>query len=68
MKLIGREFERKELDRCLASDRSELVIVYGRRRVGKTFLIEQHFKRKFGFWHVGAHGLKTKDQLSNFFE
>ena len=64
--MIGREWERKELDRALASDRSELVIVYGRRRVGKTFLIEQHFNKKFDFWYVGAHGMKTRAQLKNF--
>ena len=46
-KLIGREAERREIDRCLKSDRSELVIVYGRRRIGKTFLIEQHFNQTF---------------------
>lgn len=36
--IIGREKEMAELQRCLDSDRSELVIVYGRRRVGKTYL------------------------------
>ena len=36
---IARERECAELQRCLDSGRSELVIVYGRRRVGKTFLI-----------------------------
>ena len=35
--IIGRDCEMAELQRCLDSDRSELVIVYGRRRVGKTF-------------------------------
>ena len=33
-KIIGRDSEMAELQRCLDSDRSELVIVYGRRRVG----------------------------------
>ena len=35
--LIGRTRECAELAQCVASDRSELVIVYGRRRVGKAF-------------------------------
>lgn len=35
-KLVGRERECKELQRVMNSDRSEFVIVYGRRRVGKT--------------------------------
>ena len=39
-KIIGRESELAELRRCLDSDRSEFVIVYGRRRVGKTFLVD----------------------------
>ena len=48
-KLIGRDKEYEELKRCLHSDRSELVIVYGRRRIGKTFLIEEFFGRQFDF-------------------
>ena len=36
MNLIGRNREIEELDRCLKSDQSEFVVVYGRRRVGKT--------------------------------
>ena len=39
-RLIGREDECNELDRVMESDRSEFVIVYGRRRVGKTFLVD----------------------------
>ena len=52
-KLIGRDKEHAELERCLNSDRSELVIVYGRRRIGKTFLIEEFFDREFDFKYVG---------------
>lgn len=40
-KIIGREMEMAELRRCMESDRSEFVIVYGRRRVGKTFLVDR---------------------------
>ncbi len=63
---IGRIEERKELDRCVASNRSELAIVYGRRRVGKTFLIEQHFGQEFDFWYVGRRNIPTKEQLRQF--
>ena len=38
-KIIARDAELAELKRCSESDRSEFVIVYGRRRVGKTFLV-----------------------------
>lgn len=65
-KLIGREYECGELERCLESDRSELIIVYGRRRIGKTFLIEQYFEKHFDFWFVGVRGLTTKNQLRRF--
>lgn len=46
-KLIGREREIQELQRCVDSGQSEFVIVYGRRRVGKTFLVDEYFKRTF---------------------
>ena len=36
-KIIGREYERHKLDSCLKSNEAQLIAVYGRRRVGKTF-------------------------------
>ena len=67
-RLIGRDREYTELKRCLNSDRSELVIVQGRRRIGKTFLIEEFFNQEFDFKYVGAHGMNTRRQLSNFWK
>ena len=64
--LIGREKEIMQLQRCLDSERSELVIVYGRRRVGKTFLIDQFFSGKYDFTFVGGHKLSQRIQLRNF--
>ena len=64
--IIGREKEKSELQRCLDSDRSELVIVYGRRRVGKTFLIDQFFQGRYDFTFVGGHKLSQRIQLRNF--
>jgi len=43
MKLIGRKEEIRILDRLLKSKEPEFLAIYGRRRIGKTFLIEQHF-------------------------
>ena len=40
--MIGRTKELETLKDCLAADRSRLVVVYGRRRVGKTFLVRIH--------------------------
>ena len=42
-RLIGRKDEQNEMDRVMESDRSEFVIVYDRRRVGKTFLVDRYF-------------------------
>ena len=64
--LIGRNAERRELGRCISSDRSEFVAVYGRRRIGKTFLIEQHFNKTFDFWYVGKRNVPTSEQLRQF--
>ena len=46
--LIGREKEIQELDRCMTSGQSEFVTICGRRRVGKTFLVEQLYYPDFG--------------------
>lgn len=65
-KIIGREREKGELARCMSSEHSEFVIVYGRRRVGKTFLVEQFFHGQFDFVFVGGHRLSKEKQLRNF--
>lgn len=65
-KIIGREQEMSELQRCMESDRSELVIVYGRRRVGKTYLVDNFFNYEYDFSYVGGHRLSKPKQLRNF--
>ena len=66
-KLIGREDEIKVLERLYKSKSAEFLAVYGRRRVGKTFLITQHFKNKGVFFEVtGTPNATTQEQLSNF--
>ena len=47
--MIGRKQEVTELRRLYERDRAELVAVYGRRRVGKTFLVDEVFSGKFTF-------------------
>lgn len=64
--LVGRKREIEQLQRCLESPRSELVVIYGRRRVGKTFLVEETFADKFAFRYTGARGLTTRQQLDAF--
>lgn len=67
-KLIGREQELNELQWAMESHRSELVILYGRRRVGKTFLVRRFFNDSYCFHYVGAHRQTKRVQLQNFRE
>ena len=53
MTFIGREKEISALKSCFESDKSEFVAVYGRRRVGKTFLIKELFGAGFTFYATG---------------
>ncbi len=64
--LIGRKKEVKRLKSCLQSPKSEFVAVYGRRRVGKTFLIRSVFENKFAFQLTGLANVAMKQQLSQF--
>ena len=66
VRIIGREQELSELQRSMESDRSEFVIVYGRRRVGKTYLVDNFFNYKYDFSYVGGHRLSKPKQLRNF--
>ncbi|MBQ6537723.1 MAG: hypothetical protein IJL75_02340, partial [Eubacterium sp.] len=66
MRIIGRRFEKSELEQCDKSRKSELVCVYGRRRVGKTFLIEQTFGTCFAFRATGVENGNTRQQLKSF--
>jgi AAA+ ATPase superfamily predicted ATPase len=68
MELIGRKNEIRELQRFHASDRPELIVVYGRRRVGKTYLIKEHFKNDFAFYFTGTVGTSNAAHLRNFDE
>lgn len=74
MKLIGREQEVRELNRLYNSGLPQFVAVYGRRRVGKTFLIDETFKGRITFRHAGLSPVDSgtgknvlKSQLKNFY-
>lgn len=66
--IIGRHEEQDILRTCVASDKAEFIAVYGRRRVGKTYLIKQYFKNQFDFYTSGIYNLSNEDQLENFRE
>ena len=65
-KLIGRKKECEELKWAMESHRSEFIILYGRRRVGKTFLVRHFFEDRYSFHYVGSHRQKKAVQLLNF--
>ncbi len=64
--LIGRVKEQKLLLNALKADESQFIAVYGRRRVGKTYLIRETFQYKFAFQHAGLQKGDKKEQLKEF--
>ncbi len=64
--IIGREDEKNLLDSIISSEEPELVAVYGRRRVGKTFLIRNFFEKQLCFEFSGIHNAALQQQLENF--
>ncbi len=69
MTLIGREGEQKLFATLMGSPRAEMVAVYGRRRVGKTFLVRDYFKNKGLYFEVtGVKDGTTEEQLLVFKE
>ena len=74
MNIIGREKEIKELGRLYNSNKAEFVAIYGRRRVGKTFLVDETLKGKITFRHAGLSPVEKgskknslKEQLKHFY-
>lgn len=61
-KLIGREAEIKELKRCYESDSAQFIAIYGRRRVGKTFLVDEVFKDQITFRHAGLSPIEQESK------
>lgn len=64
--LIGRKKEQKLLKSLLKSDKSEFVAVYGRRRVGKTYLVRETFNYNFAFQHTGTQNGSRNVQIDAF--
>ena len=62
MEIIGRKQEVRELEDLYSNGRSEFVVLYGRRRVGKTFLINELFKDRFAFSHTALSPVEIKGQ------
>lgn len=64
---IGRDYEIRQLEKYRDSKESEFVIVYGRRRVGKTFLVKEFFDDQYDFKVTGLYKKPRKMQLKNFY-
>ena len=66
--MVGRDEEIEELRMITEGNRSCLVVVYGRRRIGKTFLIREAFNYSFAFSHTGMEKGSLAEQLQQFRE
>lgn len=63
---VGRENEITQLKKIEKSGKAEFIAVYGRRRVGKTYLIQQYFDKKFAFSTSGIIDGTKEEQLFAF--
>ena len=64
--VIGREREIALLDELLKSRTADLLAVYGRRRVGKTYMIQTHLQQQLAFHLTGMYQASLKEQLQQF--
>ena len=64
--LVGRNLEKKQLEEAFRSGRPEFIAVYGRRRVGKTHLVQSAFEGAFAFEHTGLARVGKAFQLAEF--
>ncbi len=64
--IVGREKEQRELLNLLDKEESQFCAVYGRRRVGKTYLIRETFNYQFCFQHTGIAKGTLRQQLTAF--
>lgn len=62
-KIIGRKHEQDILTKCVESEKSEFIAIYGRRRIGKTYLVKQYFSESFDFYVTGVYKITRSEQL-----
>ena len=65
-KIIGRKKELEKLSSVFNSNKAELVAVYGRRRIGKTFLVKEFFNEKFDYYATGIFEGSKQEELDAF--
>lgn len=64
--IAGRLPEQHIFEQAIKSQQSEFIAIYGRRRVGKTFLIREYFEKELRFEMTGIYQASLTDQLENF--
>jgi len=64
--MVGRKEERRLLEEAAEKRDAQFIVVYGRRRVGKTYLIRETFGNVFTFSYTGVYGIGNKRQLTEF--
>ncbi|MGK0366604.1 MAG: AAA+ ATPase superfamily predicted ATPase, partial [Saprospiraceae bacterium] len=64
--VIGRERELQVLQKALDSNKAEMVSVIGRRRVGKTFLVDTFYADRIVYSVTGTQDAPLGEQLENF--
>ena len=64
--IIGRKVEQEILRQRIEAKSPEFIAIYGRRRVGKTYLIRQYFNDTFSFYFTGIYQGTKKEQLGEF--
>ncbi len=65
--IIGRKKELKILEDSLSSNTAEFIAIYGRRRIGKTYLIKNFYSRQKGiYFELTGNEDTFRNQLKNF--
>ncbi len=60
--MIGRKEEKKYLESLLKENESEFIAVFGRRRIGKTYLIRESYNYNFTFEHTGSSNIEIEEK------
>jgi AAA+ ATPase superfamily predicted ATPase len=66
--VVGRKYESNRLKASLKSENSELIAIYGRRRIGKTYLVRNIYEKYIRFEVTGLYGGSQEKQLDLFFD
>lgn len=68
MELVGRTKELALLHGALEKKESQFIAIYGRRRVGKTYLVREAFRNDFCFCHTGYYNQPRQNQIDAFYK